>query len=580
MNKLNLAVVAYKPDVPFLDAMIMSILDEAKEANYSMSVHLWDNSIEDEEILSEKSFISELTIKRGGGNIGFGAGLNKLLLNSDDPLWLVMNQDAVLIRGALTKAISIYEKSSKDIAVFEFRQSPFEHPKKYDPVSLETAWFSGAAFLVRTDAFKRVGGFEERLFMYSEDVDLSFRMRAKGYHLRYMPDCLVLHNLFSHSGKQKPAQVKYDKANNLLLRARYGGWSVILLGISMYLLDAFIRMLKSENTYFFYSLKHILKNFIYFYRSGRNGLRNPGFVSEFKRWKYIPHRLGCASNERIEFNSRPFVSIIIRTKNRNHLFRQALQSVLNQTYDNLEVVVVDDGNGSAHKSLESYEDKSQKIRYIATGGVGRAKAGNLGLDNARGEFIGFLDDDDQLYADHVETLLSVIISTNTQIAYGWAEEVITKYRKDSDVYEEIDSRVRYKCDFSRILLWYKNYLPIQSVLFHRELYNKLGGFDESIDYYEDWSLWVKYSTIANFSPVHKVTSRYRVPYAKPNNKIRNKIFLEAYTTVADKHHYQNFTVSPQEFRRMVKEYLSLRGVFYITKDQLIGLNSKILKWLS
>ena len=60
------------------------------------------------------------------------------------------------------------------------RQIPYEHPKAYDPVTLDTPWVSGAATLFRREAFEAVGGFDDAIFMYGEDVDLSWRLRARG----------------------------------------------------------------------------------------------------------------------------------------------------------------------------------------------------------------------------------------------------------------------------------------------------------------------------------------------------------------------------------------------------------------
>src|SRR5687767_3381149 len=113
------------------------------------------------------------------------------------------------------------------------RQIPYEHPKTYDPVTRETPWVSGAASLFRRAAFEAAGGFEPRIFMYGEDVDLSWRLRAQGHRLRYEPRCGVVHRTYREAGEVKPLQVLGGVATNLCLRARYGGLLRTLEGLAM-----------------------------------------------------------------------------------------------------------------------------------------------------------------------------------------------------------------------------------------------------------------------------------------------------------------------------------------------------------
>ena len=109
------------------------------------------------------------------------------------------------------------------VAAWELRQLPYEHPKAYDPATLDTSWVSGAATLFRRSAFDAVGGFEPRIFMYGEDVDLSWRLRASGFRLRYLPRHAVVHRTYKVGGEVKPLQILGGVETNLCLRARFGG---------------------------------------------------------------------------------------------------------------------------------------------------------------------------------------------------------------------------------------------------------------------------------------------------------------------------------------------------------------------
>ena len=113
------------------------------------------------------------------------------------------------------------------------RQIPYEHPKAYDPATLDAPWVSGAATLFRREAYEAVGGFDEAIFMYGEDVDLSWRLRAKGWRITYQPRCAVVHRTYKEAGEVKPLQVFGGVQTNLCLRMRYGGLARIAQGFTM-----------------------------------------------------------------------------------------------------------------------------------------------------------------------------------------------------------------------------------------------------------------------------------------------------------------------------------------------------------
>lgn len=108
----------------------------------------------------------------------------------------------------------------------------------------------------------------------------------------------------------------------------------------------------------------------------------------------------------MEYNiQKPLVSILIPTFNREDVIERALKSALNQTYDNYEIVIVDDGStDNTKKLLEPY--LSEKVRLIEhSENRGITSARNTLLDNARGEWIAFLSSDDELYPEAIETIM-------------------------------------------------------------------------------------------------------------------------------------------------------------------------------
>ena len=129
-----------------------------------------------------------------GANRGYGATHNvgmREAFTTGAGGYLCLNPDAVLHPRCLAELWTT--ASEADTGLVDARTFPEEHPRPYDPVTGDTPWCTGTALLVRPAAFTATGGFDEGLFMYGEDVDLSWRVRAAGLRVRTAPGALVHH---------------------------------------------------------------------------------------------------------------------------------------------------------------------------------------------------------------------------------------------------------------------------------------------------------------------------------------------------------------------------------------------------
>jgi GT2 family glycosyltransferase len=201
------------------------------------------------------------------------------------------------------------------------------------------------------------------------------------------------------------------------------------------------------------------------------------------------------------------VSVIVRTKDRPMLLKRALRSISNQTYRPIEVVVVNDGGSDLDRNelQEILGDVSLYYIKLETN-TGRAHAGNVGLDNAKGKYIGFLDDDDELYPDHLTALMTNIVNSESKIAYTDAEVVFIEITSDGEVIEKF-RHLYYSQDFSPEMLLIQNYIPFICLLFDRSVFDGL-RFDESFEIFEDWKMLIKLSERHWFEHIRKVTARY------------------------------------------------------------------------
>ena len=228
-----------------------------------------------------------------------------------------------------------------------------------------------------------------------------------------------------------------------------------------------------------------------------------------------------------ELKTKPLVSIIVRTHKRDYALRENLISLRNQTYKNIEIVVVEDGENTSEKMIKE-EFKDLNIVYKATGkNVGRSQVGNIGMDLAKGKYLNFLDDDDVFYPDHVETLVTVLENNKYDIVYSTSFE--TRMEVISTKPYKYDIKAKGLFDFgnlSKFELYKKNLYPIQAVMFKKELVKECGGLDTNIDALEDWDFWVRLSLKHNFNYVEKTTSIFRTPYKVENIQKRME-FLES-----------------------------------------------------
>jgi LmbE family N-acetylglucosaminyl deacetylase/glycosyltransferase involved in cell wall biosynthesis len=204
----------------------------------------------------------------------------------------------------------------------------------------------------------------------------------------------------------------------------------------------------------------------------------------------------------------PLVSIIVRTKDRPGFLANALRSIDDQTYANLEIVVVNDGGRPVRDLVETVVGDIPVTYIVHEVSLGRSAAANTGLAAARGMYINFLDDDDILYPDHVKTLVRCLETGGGKIAYTNVLSVHFEgppERPQSRTRQVLNHDIAF--DLDRLL--FQNYLPLMGVMFHRDILPKVGVFDTELDLFEDWDFWIRASRLFPFHHIDKVTAEYR-----------------------------------------------------------------------
>jgi len=549
MPKISVIIVSFNSEDTIKD-LINSIVS-SNYPNELMEVIVVDNNSKDKtlHILGElKNKMADVGLKinviANKKNYGFGKAVNLGVKHSDNSseYLLLINPDSRLYSDTIQKLV-LAAMSSRHMGyrLWEARQLPFEHPKIYNPVTLETSWASAAACLVCKKAFEEIGGFDENIFLYLEDVDLSWRLRLRDYKLMYVPSARVVH--LTNPKNVKPSQYYNTVLYQFYLRYKYGD----IADIFDWYLKYFYILKKSPNKLpreklklFGQFIRHVplIPKAMLFRVKTRKNLKS--FKPKFINYDFEVHRIGAGLKvvyDAIPSINLPKVSIIVRTVGRKGFLSEALMSIKNQTYPNIETVVVEDGPCTVKPIISKFREANMDIKYYCLGRRrGRTFAGNFGLSQCTGDYIMFLDEDDLLYADCVETMVH-FISKNSRykLVYSLGFEVPTEVISEEPLeYVEYSYRVVCNEDFNRKTLLHHNYIPIQCALFDRVLYDKAGGFDETLEVLEDWDLWIKYSNYTDFLKIPKVLSLYRVSRDEHKKYERQRKFDEWYWTVRAK----------------------------------------------
>ncbi len=176
------------------------------------------------------------------------------------------------------------------------------------------------------------------------------------------------------------------------------------------------------------------------------------------------------------------VSIIIATYNAEEYLNKAIESVLNQNYQNLELIIVDGlSKDNTINILDSYGDK---IKYISEKDKGISDAFNKGIKNSTGDFIYFLGADDFFLADNVVEEMIKGVSINDMIICGKIKRV--------DITGEKCLWIAPKSlNFRRRSLLFKMSLPHQAIFMNREFFNRYGNFEVENKYSMDYELLLR-----------------------------------------------------------------------------------------
>ncbi|MFZ9546564.1 MAG: glycosyltransferase family 2 protein, partial [Ilumatobacteraceae bacterium] len=205
-----------------------------------------------------------------------------------------------------------------------------------------------------------------------------------------------------------------------------------------------------------------------------------------------------------EQSAAPKVSVLMTCYNAASTIEESVRSVLAQTFTDFELVLVDDLSSDNSISLiEKIDDSRIKIKKLTTRHR-RTKALNQGFNLCRGEYIAVLDADDIAEPTRFEKQVAVLDANQEIVGVG-------TWYVDIDPSKNEISRTALTTNSKEIRsnLAYENPLPHSSMMYRRELAQRVGGYNESYDYAQDYALWLALSQFGEFTVVPEYLTQMR-----------------------------------------------------------------------
>jgi glycosyltransferase involved in cell wall biosynthesis len=256
----------------------------------------------------------------------------------------------------------------------------------------------------------------------------------------------------------------------------------------------------------------------------------------------------------------PTVSVILPTYNRAHLLPRAILSILNQTYQNFELIIVDDAStDETPRVVKAFDDP--RIRYIRhEHNKGASAARNTGIEASRGTYIAFQDSDDEWLPYKLARQVPALTQSPPEVGVVYSSFWLVRGNEKSIYPSRIRKLSRLLPSEARRLngdihraLSRGNFITTQVALVRRACFETVGLFDERLSRFQDWELWLRISEHYHFNYIDEPLV---VAYATPGNLSSDQsACIEAFDIMLHKHHHE----AARENTALLAHYLNARG---------------------
>lgn len=254
-----------------------------------------------------------------------------------------------------------------------------------------------------------------------------------------------------------------------------------------------------------------------------------------------------------------FFSIIIPLYNKEHFIENTIQSIMNQTFQDFEIIVVNDG--STDRSEEKlFQFKDSRIQYFRKKNEGVSATRNCGIEKANANFITFLDADDYWYPTFLETMFNNISKLPNQKVFSAAIEFDTS----KEIIPAVYSIPKTNDDFEVVNFFKAStkeaVLCTSCAVFHKSIFEEVGNFDTKIKSGEDTDLWIRIGLVYPVVFSWKVLARY---IYDPKSLSKDKSLIK------EKMDFSKFEIAEQTNSNL-KRFLDLNRFSLAIKSKLAG----------
>lgn len=245
------------------------------------------------------------------------------------------------------------------------------------------------------------------------------------------------------------------------------------------------------------------------------------------------------------------ISIVIPTYNRAYIIHKTLDSVLNQTYQDWECIVVDDySTDETKEAVLKYARNDHRIRYVLNERKkGAQGARNTGIIHANGEWICLFDSDDIMYPNYLE-VMGASIDENTDVVVCKALIKHTGIGQEGDSLDTIFSE-----DYHRDLLRLKCYVAYDVTIIRKEKLLAIGLLDEYCPSTQEWDTHIRLSKIASYKAIDETLCEWFTG-GKDAISTDRKREVKGHLYVLRKHNYE-WRKDKEAMRRMVRQIYEL-----------------------
>ena len=268
--------------------------------------------------------------------------------------------------------------------------------------------------------------------------------------------------------------------------------------------------------------------------------------------------------------SNPLVSVIIPVYNAENFIEQTIQSVLNQTIQDFEIIVLNDGSkDNSGAVIQALQKQDNRIIYISKSNSGVSDTRNKGIEKAKGKYLAFLDADDIWKKDNLEKKLAGLDSTNKRWIFSDHESI----DESNNLLPQIDYKLSEQNILDRLLLWEKEIVlpgPCSNIVAEKSLFDEGVKFDITLSSPADRDISIQLASKADPALIHEKLWQYRIhaqSMSNQNLKVAQEVIVFI-NKMKKSNLYKNNTIRKKSLSNL---YYMLAGYFNANGYKMKGI---------